>query len=60
MRIAKRWLPSLRHPYPDGRFDVMTRGGSGGLRLCPLIYNTGAHILRAIDGVASMRGLIRV
>ena len=30
MRIAERWLPSpkLRHPYPDWRFDVMTRGGS--------------------------------
>jgi hypothetical protein len=30
MRLAERWLPSpkLRHPYPDWRFDVMTRGGS--------------------------------
>jgi len=30
MRIEERWLPSpkLRHPYPDWRFDVMTRGGS--------------------------------
>ena len=30
MRIAERWLPSpkLRHPYRDGRLDVMTRGGS--------------------------------
>ena len=30
MRIAERWLPSwkLRHPYPDWRFDVMTRGKS--------------------------------
>jgi hypothetical protein len=30
MRIAGRWLPSpkLRHPYPDWRFDVMTRGGA--------------------------------
>jgi hypothetical protein len=30
MRIAERWLPSpkLRHPYPDGRSEVMTRGGS--------------------------------
>jgi RNA-directed DNA polymerase len=29
LRIAKHWLPSpkLRHPYPDWRFDVMTRGG---------------------------------
>jgi hypothetical protein len=28
--FAERWLPSpkLRHPYPDWRFDVMTRGGS--------------------------------
>jgi hypothetical protein len=32
MRIAERWLPSpkLRHPYPDWRFDVMTRGRSPG------------------------------
>jgi hypothetical protein len=30
MRIAERWLPSpkLRHPYPDWRFDVRTRGGN--------------------------------
>jgi selenocysteine lyase/cysteine desulfurase len=33
---------------------------TGGLRLCPHIYNTRAHILRAVDGVASMRDLIRV
>jgi selenocysteine lyase/cysteine desulfurase len=33
---------------------------TGGLRLCPHIYNTRAHILRAIDGVASMRDLIKV
>jgi hypothetical protein len=30
MRIAALWLPSpkLRHPCPDWRFDVMTRGRS--------------------------------
>jgi hypothetical protein len=30
MRIVECWLPSpkLRHPCPDWRFDVMTRGGS--------------------------------
>ena len=30
MRLAARWLPSpkLRHPCPDWRFDVMTRGRS--------------------------------
>ena len=33
---------------------------TGGLRLCPHIYNTRTHILRAVDGVASMRDLIRV
>src|ERR687897_1687970 len=29
MRLPGRWLPSpkLRHPLPDWRFDVMTRGG---------------------------------
>ncbi len=33
---------------------------SGGLRLCPHIYNTQAHISRALDGVASMRDLIKI
>jgi hypothetical protein len=28
---------------------------SGGLRLCPHIYNTRAHIMRAINCVATMR-----
>jgi hypothetical protein len=28
------------------------------MRLCPHIYNTRAHINRAIEGVASMRDLI--
>jgi hypothetical protein len=29
MRIAERWLhgPQLRHPYPNWRFEVMTRVG---------------------------------
>ena len=33
---------------------------SGGLRLCPHIYNTREHITRAVEGVASMRDLIKV
>jgi selenocysteine lyase/cysteine desulfurase len=33
---------------------------TGGLRLCPHIYNTRAHIMRAVDGIDSMRDLIRV
>lgn len=32
---------------------------TGGLRLCPHIYNTQSHVLRAIEGVASMRDLIK-
>jgi hypothetical protein len=29
-RIAKRWLPPARatHPFPDARFDAITRGRS--------------------------------
>ena len=33
---------------------------SGGLRLCPHIYNTREHVERAIKGVASMADLIRI
>ena len=31
---------------------------TGGLRLCPHIYNTVEHIERALEGVKAMRGLI--
>ena len=33
---------------------------SGGLRLCPHIYNTREHIERAVKGVASMAVLIKI
>jgi selenocysteine lyase/cysteine desulfurase len=33
---------------------------SGGLRLCPHIYNTREHVERAIKGVASMADLIKI
>lgn len=33
---------------------------SGGLRLCPHIYNTQAHIDRALEGVASMKDLVKI
>ena len=32
---------------------------SGGLRLCPHVYNTQVHINRALEGVGSMRELIQ-
>jgi isopenicillin-N epimerase len=31
---------------------------SGGLRLCPHLYNTRAHVQRAIDGVTSLKALL--
>ena len=31
--------------------------GTGGLRLCPHIYNTMAHVDRAVEGIRSMRHL---
>jgi hypothetical protein len=45
MRIAERWLPSpkLRHPYPDWRFDVMTRGGEPGALAAHAGIYTGAE-----------------
>ena len=33
---------------------------TGGLRLCPHVYNTRAHVMRAIEAVVSMRDLIKV
>jgi selenocysteine lyase/cysteine desulfurase len=33
---------------------------SGGLRLCPHVYNTKAHIKRALDGIATMRDLVKI
>lgn len=33
---------------------------TGGLRLCPNVYNTREHIERAVRGVASMADLIKI
>ena len=52
---------------PNRRAEVFNRlyeefgiagSTSGGLRLCPHIYNTGEHIDRAVAGVRKLRGLI--
>ena len=32
--------------------------GTGGLRLCPHVYNTMAHVERAVEGVKALRGVI--
>jgi hypothetical protein len=47
MRIVERWRPSrkLRHPCPDWRFDVMTRGAS----------SVRFHSPESVRGTASTR-----
>jgi selenocysteine lyase/cysteine desulfurase len=40
----------------DNKFGI-AGAATGGLRLCPHIYNTMAHIERAVEGVKSMRHL---
>ena len=56
----------MSQPQPR-RSDVFNRlydefgiAGSttGGLRLCPHIYNTAEHVERAIRGIKAMRDLI--
>jgi selenocysteine lyase/cysteine desulfurase len=42
-----------------GKFGIAA-SSTGGLRLCPHIYNTRAHVMRTIEGVASMRQLIKI
>ncbi len=32
--------------------------GTGGLRLCPHVYNTREHVARAVEGVKALRGVI--
>ena len=32
--------------------------GTGGLRLCPHVYNTMAHVERAVEGIRALRGVI--
>ena len=40
----------------DTKFGI-AGAATGGLRLCPHIYNTMAQIERAVDGIKSMRHL---
>lgn len=40
----------------DSKFGI-AGAPTGGLRLCPHIYNTMAHVERAVDGMKSMRHL---
>jgi selenocysteine lyase/cysteine desulfurase len=40
----------------DSKFGI-AGAATGGLRLCPHIYNTMAHIERAVEGIKSMRHL---
>ena len=46
---------ALRRLYED---HGIAGAGTGGLRLCPHVYNTRAHIDRAVEGVKALRGVI--
>ncbi len=49
-----------RQKLGDTLYDTYGIAGSpsGGLRLCPHVYNTRAHVQRAIDGVTALKALL--
>jgi len=46
---------ALRRLYEE---HGIAGAGTGGLRLCPHVYNTREHVARAIEGVKALRGVI--
>ncbi len=46
---------ALRRLYEE---HGIAGAGTGGLRLCPHIYNTRDHVARAIDGIRALRGVV--
>ena len=51
---------NTRQKLVDALYETYGIAGSpsGGLRLCPHLYNTRAHVQRAIDGVSALKSLI--
>jgi len=52
--------PENQKQVADTMYEKFGIAGSttGGLRLCPHVYNTMAHVERAVEGVASVRDLL--
>ena len=46
---------ALRRLYEE---HGVAGAGTGGLRLCPHVYNTREHVARAVEGVKALRGVI--
>jgi selenocysteine lyase/cysteine desulfurase len=57
--IVRASGPKAREAYRilDEKFGI-AGAAAGGLRLCPHIYNTMAHLDRAVEGIRSVRHLL--
>ena len=53
-------VPGDRRAALDGLYEEhgIAGAGTGGLRLCPHVYNTMAHVERAIEGIGALREVI--
>jgi len=53
-------VPGDRRAALDGLYEQhgIAGAGTGGLRLCPHVYNTMAHVERAVEGIGALRGVI--
>ena len=52
--------PGDRRAALDGLYEEhgIAGAGTGGLRLCPHVYNTMAHVERAVEGIRALREVI--
>lgn len=53
-------VPGDRRAALDGLYEEhgIAGAGTGGLRLCPHVYNTMAHVERAVEGMRALREVI--
>ena len=53
-------VPGDRRAALDGLYEEhgIAGAGTGGLRLCPHVYNTMAHVERAVEGIRALREVI--
>ena len=53
-------VPGDRRAALDGLYEAhgIAGAGTGGLRLCPHVYNTVAHVKRALEGIGALRKVI--
>ena len=53
-------VPGDRRAALDGLYEQhgIAGAGTGGLRLCPHVYNTMAHVERVVEGIGALREVI--